>query len=161
MRTTDKYIFFWGNSDIYSNWHPAKFRLEGNTLANSEQAMMYEKAKLMGDEKTMAKILKTTNPKKVKELGREVNPWKESLWEKHRLNIMVKVCYVKFKENPTLMAELLATEDKIIVEASPYDKIWGIGMREEDEGIENPKKWQGLNLLGQALMIVRNMLRTQ
>ncbi len=158
MRETDKFVFFWETADIYSNWYPSKFRMEGNTFANSEQAMMYEKAKLMGDEMSMAKILKTTNPKKVKELGRKVKPWKEDLWKKHRLEIMTKVCLAKFKANPTLTEKLKATGDKILVEASPYDDIWGIGMRDSDEGVENPKKWKGLNLLGIALMNVRKLL---
>jgi ribA/ribD-fused uncharacterized protein len=158
MRETEKFVFFWETADIYSNWYPAKFRMDGHTFANSEQAMMYEKAKLMGDESSIAKILKTTDPKKVKKLGREVKPWKEDLWKKHRLEIMTRVCLAKFKSNPTLTEKLKATGDKILVEASPYDDIWGIGMRDSDAGVENPKKWKGLNLLGQALMNVRKML---
>jgi ribA/ribD-fused uncharacterized protein len=159
MRETEQFIFFWATSEIYSNWHPARFRMNGHTFAHSEQAMMFEKAKLMGDTQMMAKILKTTNAKKVKELGRDVKPWKQGLWEKHRLSIMIKVCYAKFSANPVLQEELLSTGNKILVEASPYDDIWGIGMKEDDPGVENPKKWQGLNLLGQALMSVRTMLR--
>ena len=106
----------------------------------------------------MAKILKTTNPKEVKALGRDVKPWKEDLWKKHRLNIMTNICLAKFKANPALTEQLLATGNKIIVEASPYDNIWGIGMRDSDDGVENPKNWQGLNLLGEALMNVRKIL---
>lgn len=156
MRETEKFVFFWETADIYSNWHPAKFRMNGHTFANSEQAMMYEKAKLMGDENIMAKVLKTTNPKSVKALGREVKPWK-----KHRLEIMTNICLAKFKANPTLTEQLLATGNKIIIEASPYDNIWGIGMRDSDEGVENPKNWQGLNLLGEALMNVRKVLKQE
>lgn len=159
MRVTDNFVFFWGNSDIYSNWHPARFRMDGHTFANSEQAMMYEKAILMGDSETAAKILKTPNPKAVKALGREVRFWNEKLWENNRVRIMVKVCLAKFEANSELTREMLETGDRVIVEASPYDKIWGIGMRENDEGVENPKKWQGLNLLGVALMRVRSILR--
>jgi ribA/ribD-fused uncharacterized protein len=72
---------------------------------------------------------------------------------------MIKVCYAKFIANPVLQEKLLSTGNKILVEASPYDDIWGIGMKEDDPDVENPKKWQGLNLLGQALMSVRTMLR--
>lgn len=158
MRETEKFIFFWETADIYSNWYPAKFRMNGITFANSEQAMMYEKAKLMGDEVSMAKILKTSNPKEVKKLGRNVHPWKEDTWKKHRLEIMTQICFAKFKANPTLSQKLKDTNDKILVEASPYDDIWGIGMRDSDAGVENPKKWKGLNLLGKALMNVRSML---
>lgn len=161
MRITEQFVFFYATSEIYSNWHPAKFRLAGHTFANSEQGMMFEKAKLMDDSVRMAKILKTPNPKKVKELGRDVKPWKEGLWQKKRLNIMVKVCYAKFRANSSLKEELLATGDRIIVEASSSDTIWGIGMSEDDNDIENPKSWKGLNLLGQALMIVREMLRKE
>lgn len=158
MRVTDQYVFFWGNADIYSNWHPARFRMDNHTFANSEQAMMYEKAQLMGDTETAAKILKTPNPKAVKALGREVRFWNENLWETNRVRIMVKVCLAKFKSNSELTRQLLETGKRVIVEASPYDKIWGIGMRENDEGVENPKNWQGLNLLGVALMEVREIL---
>lgn len=161
MRVTEKYVFFWETADIYSNWYPARFRFEGHTFTNSEQAMMYEKAKLMGDTASMGKILKTTNPKKVKQLGREIKPWNEKLWEKNRLPIMTKICLVKFRANPVLKQELLNTGDKIIVEASPYDIIWGIGMRDDDDGVENPKKWKGLNLLGKALMAVREQLKNE
>jgi ribA/ribD-fused uncharacterized protein len=81
MRETEQFIFFWATSEIYSNWYPARFRMNGNTFAHSEQAMMFEKAKIMGDTQMMAKILETTNAKKAKELGRDVKPLKQRLWE--------------------------------------------------------------------------------
>lgn len=158
MRETEKFVFFWETADIYSNWHPSKFEMQGNQFVNSEQAMMYEKAKLMGDLNIMEKVLQTKNPKDIKALGRQVTPWNEDLWQKHRLEIVTKVCLAKFRTNPDMAQKLKNTGGKIIVEASPYDKVWGIGMKDNEEGVENPANWKGLNLLGEALMKVRAML---
>lgn len=158
MKETEKFVFFWETKDIYSNWHPSKFEMEGNIYVNSEQAMMYEKAKLMGDTVIMEKVLKTENPKDIKALGRQVSPWNEELWQRHRLEIVTKVCLAKFRCNPDMAEKLKATGGKIIVEASPDDKVWGIGMKDNEPGIENPLNWKGLNLLGEALMKVRAMI---
>ncbi len=119
---------------------------------------MYEKAKLMGDTKSVEKILKTTNPYLVKKYGREVKPWNEILWQQNREKIMVDVCFSKFTSSPILREVLLETGNLILVEASPKDRIWGIGLGENYPGIEDPKNWRGLNLLGKSLMTVRDML---
>ena len=156
MRETDRHIFFWGS--VFSNWYPVTFEYDHHSFANSEQAMMYEKAKLMGDTYSLNKILRTKNPKIVKQLGREVKPWDESLWVRNRERIMVEICYAKFSSDPFLKKTILDTGSKILVEASPYDTIWGIGMGSWEKGIDNPSNWKGLNLLGKSLMTVRGML---
>ena len=157
MKITERYVFFWGNSDIYSNWFKSKFEMDGIIFENSEQAMMYEKALLMNDQSSANEILKTRNPRVIKELGRAIKPWNQKLWDEQKFDIMVKVLTCKFKD-PILAKQLLSTGIRIIVEASPYDKIWGIGMSENDEGVEDQSNWKGQNLLGEALMYVRQLI---
>lgn len=158
MKITNEHVFFWGNQDVFSNWYPVKFRLYGQVFANSEQAMMYAKACLMGDQVSADAILKTSDPRKAKAIGRKITPWNEALWVESRMPIMVEILSEKFS-NSSLKAKLLATGDKKIVEASPYDKIWGIGMGENDPGVDDSDNWDGLNLLGEALMIVREKFK--
>lgn len=158
MKITNEYVFFWGNQDVFSNWYPVKFRLYDQVFANSEQAMMYAKARLMGDQVSADAVLKTSDPRKAKAIGRKITPWNEALWVESRMPIMVEILSEKFSNN-SLKAKLLATGDKKIVEASPYDKIWGIGMSENDPGVDDSDNWDGLNLLGEALMIVREKFK--
>lgn len=161
MKTTPHLVLFWRTPEIYSNWHPAAFVDEtGQRFVNSEQFMMWGKALLMGDTKMAAKMLTVSNPKALKALGRDVEPFIEARWLEHRLAIMVHGCYLKFSQNAAMKEELLATGTRILVEASPDDRIWGIGLEESDPRCLDDKQWQGLNLLGQALMIVRELLRT-
>jgi ribA/ribD-fused uncharacterized protein len=161
MKTTDTLVLFWRTAEIYSNWHrPAKFVDEsGNPFDNSEQFMMWGKARLMGDHEMAAAMLAQPNPKELKALGRQVKPWNEALWKKYRLPVMVYGCYLKFSQNAAMKAELLATGERILVEASPEDRVWGIGLEESDPRCLDKNQWDGLNLLGEALMIVRALLR--
>ena len=161
MLITDKYLFFYATSEIYSNWHPAKFKYDNIVFSNSEQAMMYAKAKLMGDNDSIKKIKKTSDPYKVKRLGRSIKPWKEQLWISKRLSLVIDILYAKFSSNETLRNELLGTDDLYLVEASPSDKIWGVGLDESDPAIHNKKNWKGLNLLGEALMQVREKIKKE
>lgn len=160
MRTTEKYVFFWGNSDIYSQWHPSKFKCltTGIVFTHAEQYMMYNKAIVFEDNATAEKILKATNPKLQKELGREVKNFNAEKWDAVKYDIVQNACYLKFTQNPDMLAQLLKTGDRTLVEASPYDKIWGIGMTENDYGVEDEKLWKGENLLGFALTDTRNFL---
>lgn len=161
MLITDQYLFFYSTTEIYSNWYPTRFKYEGISFANSEQAMMWGKAKLMGDEDSMAKIRKTPDPYNVKRLGRQIKNWKEQLWINKRLDLVAQVLYAKFSTNEALRNELLSTGNLHLVEAASNDKIWGIGMDEDDPKIHSKKNWQGLNLLGEALMIVRERIRRE
>lgn len=161
MKTTTHQVLFWRTAEIYSNWHPAAFVDEnGQRFVNSEQFMMWGKAQLMGDTAMAAKMLTVSNPKALKDLGRAVKPFIEARWLEHRLAIMVHGCYLKFTQNPAMAAELLATGMRVLVEASPHDRIWGIGLEESDPRCLDESQWLGLNLLGRALMIVRELLRT-
>lgn len=123
--------------------------------------MMYAKAMLFGDTYIAKEILADPIPRKQKALGRKVKGFVSEIWEQECFAIMVKGCLQKFLQNPDLKEKLLATDDLVLVEASPHDTIWGIGMDENHPDATNPKKWLGLNLLGLVLMEVRLLLREQ
>ena len=160
------YLFFWGHSPsnpygCLSNWYPSRFIKDGETFENTEQYMMYRKAVLMGDTISAQKILAQPNPKKVKSLGRKVKPWDEQKWIQHREQIMYDGCLAKFSQNADPREILLSTIGKQCVEASPYDRVWGVGMRASSPGLNDPKNWKGLNLLGKALDKVKTTLSYQ
>lgn len=161
MRTTDTHVLFWRTADIYSNWHPSPFVRNGIAYANAEQYMMAAKARLFGDAAVEAKIMATrgSDPNTMKALGREVRGYVEAVWVAHRDWVMFAACLAKFAQDPVLRAELLATEERELVEASPVDRIWGIGLGEDDTRALDKSQWRGLNLLGIALMRVRDTLR--
>lgn len=156
-RITDKYVFFWGS--ILSNWYTCEFEYKGIKFHNSEQAFMWEKAMFFGDEETAAKILKTPNPRENKRLGRTVKNFDRDMWLKRGYDVMREVCFQKFSQNEELKTTLLSTGDKIIVEASPEDVIWGIGLYHNNDDVLDESKWKGLNLLGKALGEVREALK--
>ena len=153
-----KYIFFYGG--FLSNWYAAEFTYKGHEFANSEQAFMWEKAILFSDNEIANKILKTSDPRKVKALGRKVKNFDSITWDDHKYNLMVDVNYEKYKQNPDMLEKLLKTGDSEIVEASPFDKIWGIGLDEEQAIKTDPQNWPGQNLLGLVLMELRLKFET-
>lgn len=122
---------------------------------------MAQKAVLFGDIASATKIVNTSDPKEQKALGRLVNGFNEAVWNQHKLDIMVKGLLLKFGQNESLKQQLLATGDKILVEGSPHDKIWGVGLHYSDELILSEKTWRGQNLLGKALMEVRIRLQSE
>lgn len=117
--------------------------------------MMAQKAKLFNDEEIFAQILQVKHPNGAKQLGRKVRNYDEQVWQENRFDIVVQANFTKFSQHHKLKEFLLATKDRILVEASPVDKIWGIGMAQDHPYIQDPSQWQGLNLLGFALMHVR------
>jgi len=161
-----KYIFFWGHQEkgqqvtksCFSQWYEAKFHEGEHEFLTAEHYMMYQKAKLFGDDKACEKVLAAVTPGEAKAVGREVLGFDQKLWEEKRFGIVVDANLAKFSQNPTLKAFLLGTGSRILVEASPVDKIWGIGLAQDNPAAENPKQWKGLNLLGFALMEVRQQL---
>ena len=155
------HVGFWKSGSPFSNWHSAKYQYEGHTFANSEQGMMWSKAVLFGDKEMENQILETSDPKSVKAFGSKVKGFSEKIWKKHRCDIMYKHCYAKFSQNDKLKKHLYNTGTKILVEASPYDKIWGIGMLWNEARYVDSKKWKGLNLLGKTLTSVREKLREE
>lgn len=155
----NKFTFFWKNRSPFSNWYPSIFTWNGITFTRGEQYMMYRKAMLFNDISIAADILKTDNPAEHKRLGRLVKNYNETIWSEHRVDIVVEGLIEKFKQNDKLKQVLLSTGNTIIAEASPVDKIWGIGLTEDDPLAQNINSWKGQNLLGIALMRVRDVIQ--
>lgn len=163
-----KYVFFWGHKPLpngeigkscFSQWWHSPFVVDEVKYPTAEHFMMTEKARLFGDSVIREEILKAASPKAAKALGRKVKDFDQSVWERERFRLVVEGNLAKFGQNKDLGKFLFETGNKVLVEASPMDRIWGIGMAAGDEHIENPEKWRGLNLLGFALMKVRSSLQ--
>lgn len=152
----DNYLLFWNGH--FSNWYPATFSVDNITFNCAEQYMMYMKAKTFGDAVSADLILQAKDPMVQKKLGRSVANFNEAEWDKVKENIVFNACFAKYSQNSDLFTELVNTKELILVEASPYDKIWGIGMAADHPDATNESKWQGQNLLGKALMKVRGIL---
>ena len=157
MNITDKYVFFWG--EVFSQWYPAEMFIDGQWYNCCEQYMMHQKALLFGDSEIAELIMNESNPKEQKKYGRMIKNFDKSVWDKNCLAIVYEGNLAKFSQNKDLKEEMLSTGNRIFVEASPFDNIWGIGMSEDSEGIENPSFWLGLNLLGQALTLVKQEIQ--
>jgi ribA/ribD-fused uncharacterized protein len=151
--------FFFGAEHPLSNWHPADFIVKGVRFCNNEQFMMYCKAKLFGDEEAAAKILLAKTPREHKALGRSVRCFDEQTWKAKCQAYVFIGCLAKFQQNPHLADALLKTGDTELVEASPYDRIWGVGLAENNPLIHCKSNWRGQNLLGIVLMKVRDALK--
>lgn len=160
-----KWALFWGHTQskdgsvskaCFSQWwsgHP--FVINGIMYATAEHYMMAEKARLFQDEATFAEIIAARSPAIAKKLGRKVTNFDDQIWLQHRWDIVVRGNRAKFAQHAELRNFLLQTGDRVLVEASPFDRIWGIGMAATDPNAEKPQFWNGLNLLGFALMAVR------
>lgn len=163
-----EFIYFWGPEEngeeitraCLCQWYYAPFTVEGVVYPTTEHYMMAEKARLFADEAMRERIITAPEPADAQMLGRHVKQYDEATWQRHRFSIVVAGNLAKFSQNPRLLAYLLGTGNKVLVEASPLDAIWGVGMMEQDPAITTPAKWKGLNLLGFALMDVRYQLRT-
>ena len=142
-----------------SQWAHSKFIHDGNTFYSAEQFMMWGKANLFGDVKIAKEILRTKSPREQKELGRKVRGFKNKIWNKNRESIVIQGNLLKFSQNPDILSKLINTGEKVLVEASPSDTIWGVGLRPDNPDINNPNMWKGANLLGKCLMKVRHMLK--
>jgi ribA/ribD-fused uncharacterized protein len=162
-----RYRFFWGHKprpdgqlgdSVFSQWWASAFTVDGQRYAHAEQFMMAGKARLFGDSATLAEILAASSPAACKALGRKVRGYDEARWAAARFDLVTRGNVAKFGQDPALAAYLARTGTTILVEASPVDKIWGIGMAADDEGADRPQKWRGLNLLGFALVRARGIL---
>jgi ribA/ribD-fused uncharacterized protein len=160
-------LLFWGHqpprtgavgTGCFSQWWPARFTLDGTSYPTAEHFMMVHKARLFGDHDTAARILATAHPRAAKALGRQVRGFDEDIWASHRYDIVVQGSTAKFAQNPELRDYLLGTGARVLVEASPLDRIWGIGLAARDERAQYPSAWRGLNLLGFALMDARDAI---
>jgi ribA/ribD-fused uncharacterized protein len=163
-----KFLFFWGhqpNKDgsisktCLSQWWLSSFKVDKVIYKTAEHWMMAKKAELFNDEEVLEKIIKADSPAEAKKLGREVKNYDDKLWLANRYEIVKEGNYHKFSQNKALKTFLINTKERVLVEASPVDPIWGIGMASDHKDVLNPEKWQGLNLLGFALMEVRDELK--
>ena len=160
-----KFRFFWGHSGhgvgpwVLSQWWEAPFTFAGAVYPTAEHWMMAEKARFFGDEACAAAILAARSPGAAKALGRSAKGFDHDEWERVRSAIVRTGNVEKFRQHPDLLAWLLTTGDDVLVEASPRDRIWGIGMAASNPDAERVSAWRGENLLGFALMEVRDRLR--
>ncbi len=161
------FFFFWGHTpkvpgvvdkSCLSQWYLAPFEVEGVRYLTAEHWMMAEKARLCGDSETLARILAAATPAEAKKLGRKVSPFDPQRWEAARFEAVVRGNVAKFSAHEELRRFLLATGEAVLVEASPRDRVWGIGMGASNPDAQDPAKWRGLNLLGLALMEARKRL---
>lgn len=161
-----KYVFFWGHTprasridkSCLSQWFPSPFEVDGDIYPTAEHWMMAGKARLFGDDEMLDRILDAGSPGAAKKLGRRVRGFDPGTWKRHRSEIVTAGSVHKFEQTAGLGDFLLRTGDRILVEASPRDRIWGIGMAASDDDIEDPHSWRGLNLLGFCLMAARETL---
>ncbi|CAM5666318.1 NADAR family protein [Streptomyces aurantiogriseus] len=163
-----KYLHFWGHRprpdgqvgvSCLSQWWPSPFVVDGVTYATAEHWMMAGKARLFGDAEAEKRALAAEHPSQAKKAGRLVRDFDEATWERERFRIVVEGSVHKFAAHPELRTFLLNTGDRILVEASPVDRVWGIGLAADDEAASHPERWRGPNLLGFALMEARERLR--
>lgn len=161
MRKTDKFTFFWTIKDVFSNLYPAKFIYREIEFNCTEQFITYAKAKTFNDEKIAEKVLLAQDPKIHKDLGNLINNYNEDVWKKKEEKVVYLASYEKFKQNPLLLEKLLETENTVLVDASISDHECGIGMRDNDIGIDDPANWKGLNRFGVILTQVRESLKKE
>ncbi len=162
-----KYLFFWGHqpsmdgtttASCLSQWWECEFVVDDILYKSAEHWMMAEKARLFKDEEILEKIINCESPGEAKKLGRQVRNFDVEIWNEHRYEIVKQGNHFKFEQNSDLKYFLLSTKNRVLVEASPVDSIWGIGLAKNNRKVYHPSQWQGQNLLGFALMEVRDEL---
>jgi ribA/ribD-fused uncharacterized protein len=157
-----RFVFFWKERDLdpgcLSQWWPAPFVVDEVTYRSAEHWMMARKARLFQDAATLDKVVRAPTPAAAKSLGRAVRGFSEDRWASARYDIVVAGNLAKFSQNDDLRRYLVSTGTRVLVEASPLDRVWGIGLAGDDEAASSPSRWRGMNLLGFALMEVRERL---
>ena len=162
-----RFVFFWGhtppkdgiiNKSCFSQWYDSPFIIDNVHYPTAEHYMMASKARLFDDDQALGRILKAAHPSEAKSFGRGVKNFVPDIWSANCFEIVVKGNLAKFSQNVSLGNFLLNTGSRVLVEASPRDTIWGIGLSEKDDEANQPIRWKGKNLLGFALMEVRSQL---
>jgi ribA/ribD-fused uncharacterized protein len=167
IEQSNEFLFFWGHQPsqnflvdkaCLSQWWPCSFTNEGKFYNSAEQWMMAEKARLFSDQERLELIMNSNDPKKIKEIGRNIKFFDESVWDHRKYDAVFEGNLLKFKQNEELKSFLISTGNSVLAEASPHDRIWGIGMSQDEAKGRTPLEWKGQNLLGFALMEVRKEL---
>ncbi|MFC9326610.1 NADAR family protein [Kitasatospora sp. NPDC057015] len=162
-----KYLLFWGHRPqpngrigpgALSQWWPSPFVVDGERYATAEHWMMAGKARMFGDEQMVPRILAARTPAEAKALGRQVRGFDDRRWTAERFELVVAGSVAKFQQDGALLSYLLGTAQRVLVEASPVDRIWGVGLAADHDDVLKPAQWRGLNLLGFALMAARERL---
>lgn len=162
------FLHFWGHTPsgdgptgpwCLSQWWPAAFTVDGHGFATAEHYMMWRKARLFDDDTVAAAVVESPDPARAKALGRTVAGFSAQRWAKHRFDAVVAGNLAKFTAHPDLRRYLLGTGDQVLVEASPVDAVWGIGLAAARPEARHPRRWPGTNLLGFALMRVREEIQ--
>lgn len=155
---SERFTFFFTEASPFSQWYRCRFEADGHVFGCAEQYMMHGKAELFGDAEVAAEILAADHPRTHKALGRKVRGFVASTWEREREGIVLAGNRAKFTQDPALLEQLLATAGTTLVEASPFDRIWGVGLAASNPLIHDRRKWRGQNLLGQVLTRLRDEL---
>jgi ribA/ribD-fused uncharacterized protein len=158
MRITQTHVYFFSDNDYLSNFFPAVFTLDDLTYSCVEQYIMAQKAILFNDMESFEAIMVANKPSNMKKIGRKVANFNEKIWLANRNKILQDGIMAKFEQNENINKMLLATNNLTLVEASPYDKIYGVGLSEKDDRILDESEWKGINLLGRTLELVRSEL---
>ncbi|TWT38526.1 NADAR family protein [Blastopirellula retiformator] len=165
---TFDYLMFWGHQpskdgsiykSCFSQWYEVPFTIDGQLYPTAEHWMMAAKARLFDDAEMALKIIYSDTPRQAKALGRKVRNFDDKVWTAEARRLVTEGNLAKFSQNQPLKEFLLATGDQVLVEASPYDRIWGIGLKGTDPKAAHPQTWEGQNLLGFVLMDVREALQ--
>lgn len=159
MTTLERFTFFW--SGPFSQWHGCRFAVDCRTYNCAEQYMMHQKAVLFGDAEAAERILEARHPREQKSLGRAVRHFDAARWNGAARDIVFAGNWAKFTQNDGLRDALTATRGTTLVEASPNDTIWGIGLAETDPRALDRSTWRGTNWLGQVLTAVREAIRAR
>ncbi|MFJ2907487.1 NADAR family protein [Streptomyces sp. NPDC091279] len=163
-----KYLHFWGHSpradgrigpSCLSQWWPSPFTVSGVEYATAEHWMMAAKARLFADPEAERRVLAAAHPAEAKKAGRLVRGFDDAVWARERYGIVVEGNVHKFAADEEVRAFLVNTGERVLVEASPVDRVWGIGLAADDAAAREPERWRGPNLLGFALMEARARLR--
>ena len=166
----NKFLFFWGHqrkkngevsASCFSQWWTEPFTVNNVKYASAEHWMMAQKAELFGDFEAKQDVLLARTPGEAKQIGRRVRNFDPVKWDNEKYSIVINGNLHKFRQSPQLKEFLVNTGKRVLVEASPVDRIWGIGLSADDEAASNPIRWKGENLLGFALMEVRDILKNE
>jgi ribA/ribD-fused uncharacterized protein len=153
------FIFYFGPEYEFSHWYKSNMSVDGIDFCCAGQYIMYKKALLFGDEVAAKKILRSSDPKRHRVIGKEVKAFTKDIWQQHCMDFSFAANFAKFDQNENLKTKLLDTAASILAEASPYDRVWGIGLSMGNSDIYDRTKWRGKNLAGESLMQARNALK--